>query len=181
MRLFLAIDLPAAIKKTIATRIEKLKKAYSRYRWVPEENYHITLYFFGETNKLEKIKKKIEKVVWEINSFYMFSRGLDIFSNKNHIIYLGFYRQKEIENLAKKLKLIFDPQNKNNQQFIPHLTLARGRRSSVQQYFALSKKLRSVKINIHFPVTEIILFESILTPTKPVYRKIAVFPLSQSF
>jgi 2'-5' RNA ligase len=181
MRLFLAIDLPSAVKKKIFLEAEKIRKIYPQYTWVPQENYHVTLYFFGETNKVDQIKERIKEAIWEINPFFLYSRGLDIFSNKKHVVYLNFYRQKEMEKLVDQLRMIFDPQNKNSKKFIPHLTLARGKRSSKQQFFALSKKLKLIKINTSFLVNKIILFESILTPEKPVYRKILSFPLIQTY
>jgi 2'-5' RNA ligase len=178
MRLFLAIDLPKRVKKQIYTKIEKIRSEYSQYRWVSEENYHITLYFFGETDKVDRIKEKIEKIIWQIDLFYLYSRSVDMFSNEKHVLYLDFYRQKELEKLAQNLREIFDPQNKNKKKFIPHLTLARGKRSSKQQYFALSKKLNEINLNVNFPVEKITLFESILTADKPIYKKIAEFPLA---
>jgi 2'-5' RNA ligase len=145
---------------------------------VSEENYHITLYFFGETDKVDRIKEKIEKIIWQIDPFYLYSRSVDMFSNGKHVLYLDFYRQKELEKLAQNLREIFDPQNINKKKFIPHLTLARGKRSSKQQYFALSKKLNEININVNFPVEKITLFESMLTSDKPIYKKIAAFPLT---
>jgi 2'-5' RNA ligase len=177
MRLFLAIDLPTEIKRIIFFQTDIIRKKYPQYRWVSEENYHITLYFFGEVKDVNKIKENIKKAIWDINSFFLYSRNLDVFSTNKHIIYLNFYRQKEIERLVLKLKSIFNPINKNERKFIPHLTLARGKRSSKQQYFALEKKLSDIKINISFPVKKIFLFESILSEEKPIYRKIASFSL----
>jgi 2'-5' RNA ligase len=178
MRLFLAIDLPKRVKKQIYTKIMQIRSEHPQYRWVSEENYHITIYFFGESDSVDRIKEKIEKIIWQTDSFYLYSRSVDMFSNGKHVLYLDFYRQKELEKLAQNLKEIFDPQNKNKKKFIPHLTLARGKRSSKQQYFALSKKLNDININVNFPVEKITLFESILAADKPIYKKIAEFPLT---
>ena len=44
MRLFVALDLPPALRQRLAT----LTGGLSGARWVPPENYHVTLRFIGE-------------------------------------------------------------------------------------------------------------------------------------
>ena len=63
MRLFLAIDLPTASKKRLDEQLEKLKRDYPHFSWVTQKNFHITLHFFGETNQIETIKKKIREEI----------------------------------------------------------------------------------------------------------------------
>lgn len=180
MRVFLAIDLPKPIKKKIFHLTETIRNKYPNYSWVREENYHITLYFFGEVgeDKIEEIKAKIENGIWEIKPFYLYSRSVGVFSNKKHVLYIDFYREKEIEKLVKKLEKIFNTEAKRKNQFISHLTLARGKRSSKQQYFALVKKLKQIKININFFVKKIILYQSIITAEKPIYKSLFEFSLN---
>lgn len=180
MRVFLAIDPPLPIKKKIFRLTETIRNKYSNYSWVKEENYHITLHFFGEVeeDKIENIKAKIEKGIWGVDPFYLYSRSVGVFSNDKHVLYIDFYREKKIEDLAKRLKKIINQKGKKKYHFIPHLTLARGKRSSKQQYFALVKKLKQIKININFLVDKIILYQSIITAEKPIYKSLFEFSLS---
>ncbi|MCX7956148.1 MAG: RNA 2',3'-cyclic phosphodiesterase [Patescibacteria group bacterium] len=177
MRLFLAIDLPEKIKTKIEKQIFDLKKQYPQFNWVNKENFHITLHFFGEVDDFKKIKEKIEKIIWDQKFFYLYSFNLDVFANHRLVLYLDFYREKEIEKLAETIKksFAFNPYNQN--KFIPHLTLARGPRSSKQQYYALKNKLNKIKINISFKIEKIFLYQSILKEKKPIYKKLAVFGL----
>ncbi len=177
MRLFLAIEIPQKIKEKLEKQLFFLKKQYPQFSWVDKDNFHITIYFFGERDDVDKIKNKIKDLLWNQFVFYLYSFNLDIFVNHRLVLYLNFYREKKIEELAALIKNNFDSYNKSNQKFIPHLTLARGPRSSKQQYFALKKKLNQKKINISFKVDKIVLFESILTGNKPIYKKIASFSL----
>lgn len=179
MRLFLAIDLPDKIKTKLEKQIFVLKKQYPQFNWVAPENFHITLYFFGDRYDSDKIIKKVKDLLWNQPSFYLYSLNLDVFVNNKLITYLTFQREKRIEELAKIIKNGFEA-NQPQKKFIPHLTLARSSRSSKQQYFTLQKKLLRTKIDISFPVEKIILFESILTERKPVYKKVAVFDLIKS-
>lgn len=185
MRLFIAIDLPKKIRNKIANQLREIKNNYRHYRWVTEKNYHLTTLFLGEindVNKLTKIKQAINEAVWSIKPFFLYSRSINVFSNNKHIIYLEFFREKELEKLVQEIRNKFKAQLGliDNKKFIPHLTLARGKRSSKQQYFALIKKLQQIKININFPIDKIILYQSIISPAskQPRYKKIASFPLN---
>lgn len=183
MRVFLAIDLPQTVKKKIFQRIEIIRNYYSHYNWVNQENYHITLFFFGEIDEseIEKIKRKISNGIWDIKPFYLYTRSISVFSKQKHVLYINFYREKEIELLATKIRNLFDNKYKTNKQkYIPHLTLARGKRSSKQQYFALLKKLKKINIKIGFSVNKIKLYQSILTPERPVYKQLWEFNLNKS-
>lgn len=181
MRLFLAIDIPDEIKNKIDKKIIFLKERYPDFTWVPKENYHITLFFFGETEKIDLIKRKIEDLVYDQESFYLHTFGADLFINKKIIIYLNFYREKRIEKLAEKIHktfYFFDLQKpKNKKIFVPHLTLARARIPSKQQYLHLKKSLHKIKIESSFFIEGINLYQSIIGGKKPFYKKIATFPL----
>lgn len=179
MRLFLAIDIPDNIKSKLERQVNFLKKQYPQFNWVSAENFHITIHFFGERDDLEKIKEKINKLIWNQFIFHLYSLNVDVFVNNKLVVYLNFRREKKIEELAQIIKSNFDINLANSKKFIPHLTLARGPRSSKQQYFALKRKLSKTKIDIFFPVDKIILFESILSEKKPIYKKIASFSLQK--
>lgn len=62
-------------------------------------------------------------------------------------------------------------------KYLPHLTLARCRIPSKQQYLLLKKRLKKINIKVDFPVKKITLFQSILSGKKPVYKKIDTFNL----
>ena len=176
MRLFLAIELPDKIKDQIDLGLTEIKKQYQDYRWVPKEKYHITIEFFGETEKFEMIKKTITDLIYDQPSFYLYSTDVDLFINKNIKMFLNFRREKKLETLSEIIKQKFNIEVKNNIKFIPRLTIGRTRISSKQQYFVLKKRLKEIMVNVEFPVKKIILFDSISTGT-PIFKKVAQFPL----
>jgi len=178
MRLFLAIDLPQKTKKDLSDQISELKLDKPDFQWVSQKNYHITLFYYGETNNLKKIKKELKDILYDQESFHLYSAKADLFITTKILIYLGFYREKKIEELEEKIRQKFGNFQKEV-KFIPHLTLARCRIPSKQQYFVLKKKLSKLNIEIDFPVKKLILFESILGGKFPVYKKIAEFSLLQ--
>ena len=177
MRLFLAIDLPKEIKKSLNKQLTNIRLNYPQFSWVGEDNYHITLYFFGETDRVEAIVKKLKDILYDQESFYLYSLGTDLIMRSKIVIYLNFQRERKVEQLEKKLRENFYQEHQSRYKFIPHLTLARCRIPAKQQYFVLKKKLAKTNIDIEFPVRKIILFQSILNRHKPQYKKIEEFPL----
>ncbi len=175
MRLFLAIDLPPSIKKSLSQQLEKLREEYAFFSWIPEENFHITLHFFGETNKVNTIKRKVEEALFDADSFILYSIGSDLFLNHKIVLYIYFRREKKLEELVSKVRKVI--QIKERKKFIPHLTIARSKIPSKQQYKNLKKKLYQLPIEIDFKVNKIYLYQSIIATNKPVYKKVAGFSL----
>ncbi|MDH7476498.1 MAG: RNA 2',3'-cyclic phosphodiesterase [Microgenomates group bacterium] len=175
MRLFLAIELPKKIKQQITESLKKIQLEYQDYHWVETDNFHLTLVFIGERKEYQSIAKKIKDALYDQEKFYLYSQKVDLFMNSKIVIYLGFNREKKLENLVEKIKksLNFVSEKK----FIPHLTLARCRIPSKQQYFHLRKKLNKLNIEIEFPVKKVVLYQSILATGRPVYKKLDQFPL----
>src|SRR3989338_511497 len=99
MRLFLAIDLPKKAKKQLEDNLFSLKKEYADFNWVSEKNYHITLIFFGEIQNPEKIIKTIEKEVYDIDPFYLYSSDAGLFLNKKVVLHINFRREKKLEKV----------------------------------------------------------------------------------
>lgn len=49
LRLFVAIEIPDAVKDAVERAIAPWREAFPRARWVPRENWHVTLKFLGRT------------------------------------------------------------------------------------------------------------------------------------
>ena len=54
MRLFLAVELSSKTKKEIDDQLSEIKKIYPQFQWLPSDNYHITVNFFGEISDSKK-------------------------------------------------------------------------------------------------------------------------------
>jgi 2'-5' RNA ligase len=177
MRLFLAIELPTKAQQIINNSLKELRENYPDFNWVVSENYHVTLYFFGETEKKEAIIERIKKNIFDQEGFHLYSGYLDFFMKKKIIIFLNFLREKKLEDLVKKINKEFYFDFSQQKKYLPHLTLARCRIPSKQQYFVLKKRLKQINIVADFPVKKVNLFQSILSGKKPVYKKVYVFDL----
>lgn len=173
MRLFLAIDLPSEMKEQLDNQLYDLKKEYPQFTWVSPENYHITLHFFGEVADVEKIKKGVENAIYDVPSFHMYSSEADLFIHKTIVLYITFARSRALEELVNKIRERFQVDEK--QKFVPHLTVARYKIPSKQQYFLIKKKMQNLEVDLEFPVNKIYLFDSILGGKKPTYKNIGEF------
>jgi 2'-5' RNA ligase len=177
MRLFLAIDIPNKEKKLIEEQISKIKNEYPQFDWVPSDNYHITIHFFGEIEHIERLKKRLEECLFDQESFYLYSYSVDLFINHKIVIYLDFRREKKLEQIEKRIRETFQPQKKNTEKFVPHLTLARCRIPSKQQYFVLKKRIHKLNVDVSFETKKLVLFQSILGGRIPEYKIIKKLPL----
>lgn len=181
MRLFLAIDLPKKVKISLEEQITPIKKEYPQFGWVSQENYHITVHFFGEVKDVEKLQKRLEESLFDQESFYLYSFGADLFINNKIVPYVSFRREKKLESIAKRVNPVTIEYSgygvKESQRYIFHLTLARSRIPSKQQYFVLKKRISKLEIDISFHVKELVLFQSILGGRFPVYKIVKRIPL----
>lgn len=175
MRLFLAIDVPASAQKKLVDQLTDLQKKYPQFTWTIPENFHITIHFFGEVTRVPELKKKVVDAIYDMESFHLYAFNVELFMHRKIIVYVGFNREKELEKLVEKINAEF--LTNESERFVPHLTVARTRIPSKQQYLALKSRLEKIEVDIDFPVKKIYLYESLLGGKNPVYKKIHTFKL----
>lgn len=135
MRLFVALEIPAAIRATLAAFIAELRELASRSgdrrpRWVRPENLHVTLKFMGEVApaKLEGLREALAGVrsssVVEIHF-----RGLGFFPDEKRprVFWAGLAASPNLTTLAADVDRAVATQGipPETRAFAPHLTLAR--------------------------------------------------------
>jgi len=175
MRLFLAIDVPKREKNLLDQQLDDLKKKFPNGVWVQKENFHITLHFFGEQDDTRSIKKLIENALFESRSFHLYSLGLDLFIHNQIVTHVNFRREKELENIVDKVRESL--RSSDTKKFVPHLTIARSKISSKQQYFSYKKNIARVPIEVDFGVNTLYLFQTIFEGKRPSYKKVCSFSL----
>lgn len=191
MRAFLAIDLPLELKQELwnLKKIEEPQQA--KLKWVEEENFHITLRFFGtiSENLIEKIFKCIKKVCQEISSFKLALRDVGAFPERGlpKVIWIGVengenlleYLYRDLEVALKPLKL-----GDKKEKFHPHITLIRVKEvrdgKALKDYLERLKKEAEKLKGKEFMVRELVLFKSDLLPTGPKYTPLGKIPLKNA-
>jgi RNA 2',3'-cyclic 3'-phosphodiesterase len=125
MRLFVALDLPASLRQRLSTLTGGLPGA----RWVPAENYHVTLRFIGETPswKAEEIDHALAAL--RAPGFPLTLAGLGTFERggRSAALWVGVERTPALDHLRAKVetalqRIGLEPERR---RFAPHVTLAR--------------------------------------------------------
>jgi 2'-5' RNA ligase len=125
MRLFVALDLPAEIK----SRLAALSGGIPGLRWVPPENYHLTLRFIGEVNRpgAEEVDEALAMI--RARPFDLTLGGLGIFERQGRVqsLWVGAERSSGLAHLQAKVETALqraglEPERR---RFAPHVTLAR--------------------------------------------------------
>jgi len=125
MRLFVALDLPWDLKE----RLAQLRVSLPGARFIPPENYHLTLRFIGEADPIQA--EEIDHTLAAIRApaFDLHLSGLGIFSRNGRpaALWVGVDRNPALDHLQAKIETAlrragFEPERR---RFAPHITLAR--------------------------------------------------------
>lgn len=181
MRVFLGIDLPSDLKKSLSDLKNKVSLPEGlKIKWVEEPNFHVTLTFYGEIsqNLLTKLIYLVENITQKFSTFKISLNTLGFFPERGspRVVWIGIDQGKDrlyelfdrLKEGYRKLKLKFED------RFHPHITLFRiksmEREKGFEEYFLkLSKEVERLK-GVSFVVNSVKFFESILTSEGPIYK-----------
>lgn len=135
MRLFVALEIPAAIRENLSTFIAELRELSTqsgdrRPRWVRAENLHVTLKFLGEAapETLEGIREALASVR-SSSPVEIDARGLGFFPSEKRpkVFWAGLAASANLAALAADVDRAMATQGipPETREFSPHLTLAR--------------------------------------------------------
>ncbi|MGI6066048.1 MAG: RNA 2',3'-cyclic phosphodiesterase [Bacillota bacterium] len=175
MRAFIAIQLNQEIKDNLARIGVCYRKEYPEIRWVPPQNFHLTLKFLGEidANALKDIKRKLTDICRDLQPFSIRLKGVGFFPGYYHpkVFWVGITAEPDLFTLAEKINSSII--QGDNKKFSPHITIARFKRN----FSRGEELLRRVKGQApeewgRMQVDCVNLMESILRPEGPTYKKI---------
>lgn len=180
MKLYLAISVPEDVQSQLERQLQNFKNQYPYYTWVPKKNFNIIINYIGDVDKsnFDAIKDRIQDILYDAETFHMFSLEPKVSIDKKITLYLGFQRQKKLEEIDRKISA--DLGVKGNYKFIPEIIFAGWKIPSKQQYFHLKNELDNLELNIEFPVTELSLLQSVSTSDVPTFIEVAKLPLQMS-
>ena len=183
VRSFLAIELTEDLVPKILDVQKEFKKTNANIKYVPSENMHFTLKFFGniDMDMVEDIASAVEKVIRNYSSFDLNIKNCGCFPNKNviKVLWLGLEEGSPIKNLQKDLDKEFKKLGfKKEKNFISHLTIGRVKSpKNKKEIRDTIEKLEDIEIG-QFTVSKICLKKSTLTSQGPIYENIKVFELN---
>jgi 2'-5' RNA ligase len=197
MRIFVALEIPEAVRTRIASFIDHIREFAPQARWVRSESLHLTLKFIGEKQpaEVERIIQSLAEIKGE-GCFDVVFRGSGFFPNPKaaRVLWVGI---KENSHLTKLANLVDEACGKagvarEEREFNPHLTLARAGSSGVPYQIQGDRKKRTFEklqerlAEMETPdfgtmkACEFILYHSKLSPRGAHYTALARFLLEKS-
>ena len=183
IRSFLAIELDEELVPKILDVQKEFKKTNANIKYVPSQNMHFTLKFFGniDLDMVDDISSAVEKVIKNYSSFDLNIKNCGCFPNKKviKVLWLGLEEGSPIKDLQKDLDKEFRKLGfKKEKNFISHLTIGRVKSpKNKKEIREAIEKLENIEIG-NMSVSKICLKKSTLTPQGPIYEDIKVFELN---
>ena len=197
MRLFVAIDIDAAIRERIQRFVEGVSGFAPDARWVRPETFHLTLKFLGEIpdDRVASVNAALARVRAPATSITFRETGFFPTTKSARVFWIGIEADAHLAALAVAIEDSLQPLpelgiERDTQPYRPHLTLARaGGRSSgnPQQKTAkanprfqrLQEKLAAMPPPQFGTMTarEFFLYQSKLSAAGACYTKVARFAL----
>jgi len=126
MRLFVGLELPWEV----CQRLAMLSGAgIPGAKWVPAENYHVSLRFIGETPG--HVAEEIDHTLASVNApcFSLTLKGIGTFNKggRSSVLWVGVERNPQLDHVQSKIETSLqrcglEPERR---RFQPHVTLAR--------------------------------------------------------
>ena len=183
MRLFVALDLPWGVREQLAG----LAMGLAGVRWVPPENYHITLRFVGEVPRhvAEDIDLALAAIQGRGFTIELAGVGTHEKAGRISALWVGVARNPALEHLRGKLETALQRVGvaPERRRFLPHVTLARlgemafaeaGGEPRLAGWVQAHNLYRSAPI----PVGHFGLFSSRLGREQSVYTQEVEYPLA---
>lgn len=178
LRLFVAVEIPEGVKDAIWQAVVPWHDRFPRARWVPRENWHVTMKFLGSTRPrlADWVPERVAAVAEVQSSFETKVLGLGAFPSprRARVLWAGLEDPgDEMDRLAGALDGALAREFKpEGRPFRPHLTVARS-----EPPLTLPDEFGETALeSIRFSVTALALFRSHLQRPAPKYERLATFP-----
>ncbi len=182
MRLFVALDLPWSLRERLALLCGS---GIPGARWVPPENFHLTLRFIGDVPPHRAEDIDLALAALRGRGFTLTFAGLGVFTRsgpkgeRGTTLWVGVERSPQLEHLQGKIETALqraglEPERR---RFTPHITLARldaAPEAKLAAFVQAHNLFRSEPV----PITHFTLFSSLLGKEQSVYSAEVEYPLA---
>jgi RNA 2',3'-cyclic 3'-phosphodiesterase len=184
MRCFVAIALPAAVRKHLVRVQDLLRRGDPDVKWVEQENLHLSLKFLGDVDDepLATLKGllSVEALRWP--RLRLTYAGIGTFPEHGtpRVLWAGCSGDLEklaglagaVERAAEQVGV-----EREHRPYVAHLTIGRVRSSrNVKHLKAALENQREVPLGSD-EVGSFVLYKSTVTSKGPIYEELASFPL----
>ena len=178
-RLFVALELPDGVRDDLRSAVEPRRADLPGVRWVPPENWHVTLVFLGATSadRVSGVGARLQDALAGVVAFDTVLTTFGGFPSqaRARVLWAGLEdRAGRIGELARTVReaLGAEPQDR---PFAAHVTVARSATP-----LRLPEGFTAAAVpSTPFTVKELILFRSHLARPAPRYEPLAGFPFGE--
>lgn len=184
MRLFVAVNLPADVRRAAWQAAAPLRAADLPVKWVGEDGLHITLKFLGDVDggRLAEVGAALEQACAGARSFPLEVGGFGAFptDDRARVLWLGCEAAPPLELLQDALERAFAAIGfpVEGRPFRPHVTIGRARKDLRSGVRGAGSLLADLAYADAFTVDSIDLMESTLTPAGARYSVRKAVPLT---
>lgn len=184
MRLFLALNLPAEVRRLAHEAAAPLRAAAATAHWVAETNLHLTLKFLGElpeaaaldvTARVREAAARHAEVSLELGGFGAFPNF-----RRPRVVWLGVTPDPKLELLHHDVEQACESLGfeVDGRAFRPHVTLGRVKLTAPpDQLRALANAARAAEVGAACTVHSVDLMRSELSAGGSRYAVLAALPL----
>jgi RNA 2',3'-cyclic 3'-phosphodiesterase len=190
VRLFVALEIPRAVRDNLAALINKLRAAdaspsKNKARWVRPENLHVTLKFIGnvDAGNLDAIRAALAEVC-SGSAVELHFRGLGFFPNERrpHVLWAGIEASPNLATLAAEIDARLEKLGipSETREYSPHLTLARFDPPGISEKLRAAVQENAAREFGAARSGEFHLFESKTRPTGAEYTRLSSFSFAKA-
>ena len=179
MRLFVAIDLSAALLAALDEAITPLRTLEPALAWTRAGQRHLTLKFVGDGDDtlVPRLAAAMDAAAALHRPFAMQLGGLGAFPGfrRARVLWIGVEGEPRLELLHHDLEVAAADVGVEveGRPFRPHVTLARMREvPELERARALARVARRIPFSATEDVAAITLYDSVLAPTGSRYRRV---------
>ncbi len=180
MRTFVAIELPASVRRHLGDVQQRLKAAGADVRWVAPDRMHLTLVFLGDVpaTEITEVAAAVEQASAGVEPVALQAAGCGTFPPRGRprVVWAGI--ADPTGALAALQKAVADAaapfaEKVDRRAYHPHLTLGRVRGGKGLDRLADAVGELADVAGPGFEADEVIVFRSDLGPGGPTYTRLA--------
>ncbi len=180
MRLFIALNLPAAERRRLHRAAKPLRESGLPIKWLPPESYHLTLKFLGEVppDDAKKVDAVVAAIAAKSKPFPLELGDFGAFPSlrRPRVVWCGAHALPQLRALKHDLEwelasLGFE---RELRAFHPHVTLGRaGAEALAGEFRGLEEIANSLQYSAVVQPSTVDLMQSRLAPAGATYTRIA--------
>ncbi|MCX6133580.1 MAG: RNA 2',3'-cyclic phosphodiesterase [Ignavibacteriales bacterium] len=182
-RAFIALPLPAEIRREFATLQKQLIESQADVKWDTSDKFHITLKFLGDVESSQPglLAKEVQNSIGTFRHFDLSFVTLGAFPNpgRPRVVWIGSEQNEDVTGLQRSVEMACSSFGfaKEDRPFHAHVTL--GRVKGDRNIDRLTAKLKSITFKpLIARCTEVHIIRSELKPAGSVYTLLNSIPLA---